>query len=408
MKILLLGYGVVGSGVFEQIQKNKLRFKEEYEQDVEVVGILVNTLEKYREFPHSSLFSNNFDTLFSNDFDVLIETIGGIEPAYTYVSAALELGKSVITSNKDLIAEKGNLLQEIALKTGAQLSFEASVGGGIPVLKPLRECLASDQIIEIQGIINGTTNFILTKMIQEGLSYADALASAQKLGFAEANPTSDVEGLDAVRKISILTKLGLKISLDWKTLPVEGITNVTFEEVDYFKKNNYVVKLIGMTKRFPEGVYASVRPVVLSNQSAFASVNNEFNAIKVVGESVGELFFSGKGAGKNPTATAVLGDLVDLLQNKKNLIHTQYKTVKTIALYPEKSKWLLCLTPVELKNFQSALTSLNDEKSLSAINYETNGSQPTFIEIEDMTELEAIDYKNVHGIPNAKYYLILE
>lgn len=401
MKIALLGYGVVGSGVYEQIEKNKTRFKEEYEQDVEIVGILVNTLEKYNHLSHASLFTISFETLETSGFDVLIETIGGIEPAYTYVSKALEHGVSVITSNKDLIAEKGRSLHAIADKTGARLSYEASVGGGIPILKPIRECLAGDHILEIQGIINGTTNFILTKMIEEGLSYSDALSSAQKLGFAEANPTSDVEGLDAVRKISILTKLGLKIDYDWKTLPVEGITNITFQEVEYFKRENLVIKLLGLSKRFPDGVYTAVRPVILTKDSKFASVNNEFNAIKVVGESVGELFFSGKGAGKNPTATAVLGDFVDLLQNDKKRISPNYKTSNLLLNYPEKSNWLLCLNQKEFNAYKQSAAKLPAEIVSS------DGST-YFIRLEQLTETETITYKMAHDVPVAKHYLMFD
>lgn len=341
MKIALLGYGIVGSGVYELIKSNKQRFIDEYEQEVEVVGILVKNLKKYEALPHFSLFTDSFDKIKALSFDVVIETIGGVEPAFTYVDSLLKAGKPVITSNKDLIAEKGALLHESARASGVVLAYEASVGGGIPVLKPLRECLAGDTIHEIMGIINGTTNFILTKMNHEGLSYEVALKMAQDAGFAEADPTSDVEGLDAVRKISILTKLGMKVALDWKTIPVEGITNISADDVAYFKSIGRIVKLLGISMKCDDGIYVSVRPVALSAESKFASINNEFNAISVIGDAVGELFFSGKGAGKNPTATAVLGDVVDLLQNNKRKMNVMLKSIEQLSLYPDKANWVV-------------------------------------------------------------------
>ena len=298
MKILLLGYGVVGSGVYELIHQHQQRYFNTYNKKVEIVGILVNQLEKYAHLDHFSLFTNDFESLLKQPFDVAIETIGGVIPAFDYVNRLLNLGKPVITSNKDLIAEKGAVLHETAQKNHVELSYEASVGGGIPVLKPIRESLGGDDIQSIFGIVNGTTNFILTKMNNEGLSYADALKMAQSMGFAEADPTSDVQGLDAVRKMAILSKMGMKVALDWKTLPVEGITNITSNDVACFKSFGLIVKLMGISMLTEEGLYTAVRPVALEASSKFASINNEFNGICVIGESVGELFFSGKEIGR--------------------------------------------------------------------------------------------------------------
>ena len=416
MKILLLGYGVVGSGVYELVQQNTLRFNEEYEQQVEIVGILVNQLDKYKHLPHFSLFSNDFNQLSQLSYDVAIETIGGIEPAFTYVSSILSAGKPVITSNKDLIAEKGGLLHAIASDKGVQLSYEASVGGGIPVLKPLKECLGGDQITEIMGIINGTTNFILTKMNQEGLSYQVALKQAQDQGFAEADPTSDVEGLDAVRKISILTKLGMKIDLDWKTIPVQGITKILENDVHYFNATDATVKLMGISKIYANGIYTVVRPVVLAKNSKFASINNEFNAISVTGEAVGELFFSGKGAGKNPTATAVIGDLVDLLQNKKHKINRKLLKGNLINTFPECSTWSLSIpsnlmTPAianqvhDLSNIdfmglkEQAVEKLSADSLLDYDHY--------FIKFKDITEGQLIEIKDSLNLNSENHYIHL-
>lgn len=365
MKILLLGYGVVGSGVYELIHQHQQRYFKTYNKKVEIVGILVNQLEKYAHLEHFSLFTNDFESLLNQPFDVAIETIGGVLPAFDYVNRLLNLGKPVITSNKDLIAEKGAVLHETAQNNHVELSYEASVGGGIPVLKPIRESLGGDDIQSIFGIVNGTTNFILTKMNNEGLSYSEALKMAQSMGFAEADPTSDVLGLDAIRKMAILSKMGMKVALDWKTLPVEGITSITSNDVACFKSLGLIVKLMGISMLTEQGLYTAVRPVALESTSKFSSIHNEFNGICVIGESVGELFFSGKGAGKHPTATAVLGDLVDLLHNTKNDIHIQMTTYPQLSYYPYPANWILktdvqCITRFE--GMPSIKTTLSDDK----------------------------------------------
>ncbi len=416
MKVLLLGYGVVGSGVYELIQANKDRFSEEYDQNIEVVGILVNRLDKYANLPHFGLFNNDFKQLFQMDFDVAIETIGGIMPAFEYVSSLLKRGIPVISSNKDLIAEKGAELHKLALEHHVELSYEASVGGGIPVLKPLRECLGGDQIHEIMGIINGTTNFILTKMIHENMSYSDALAEAQAAGFAEADPTSDVEGLDATRKITILTKLGMKTNINWKDVPVQGITKIAYEDVLFANSQRKIIKLLGISKQFDDGLYIGVRPVMLPSSSKFASINNEFNAISVVGEAVGELFFSGKGAGKNPTATAVIGDLVDLMQNKKKSINRVLREVPQLKLYPAAASWLISIPKHHLS--QIDIRSLNDYPL-----YSLNGSEikpllstdkfdgnveHLYIQLNSLTEKEVIELKIKFQLSHLQHYLMLD
>ncbi len=405
MKIALLGYGVVGSGVFELIEQNKLKFKNLYSRDVEIVGILVKNLDKYKHLEHFNLFTTSFESISQLSFDVAIETIGGVYPAYDYVRTLLENGKPVITSNKDLIAEKGVTLHEIASNFGVELSYEASVCGGIPLLKPIKECLVGDTILEIVGIVNGTTNFILTKMNEEGLNYSDALAMAQKLGFAEADPTADVEGLDAIRKISILTRLGLNISLDWKALPVEGITHISPDDVAYLKKTGKVIKLIGMTKLMDASVYAAVRPVILSKNAKFANINNEFNAVSIIGQYVGELFFSGKGAGKFPTATAVLGDLVGLMQNKKQKITTEIQSVAPFPFYPFKATWVLRISQFDLASLKDSLF-----KALQHDNYSLTflyDDAPAFLEFQNLTEPELIALKHSIGQSDSRHYLMM-
>lgn len=399
MKILLLGYGVVGSGVYELVNQHQNRYLKTYNKKVEIVGILVNQLSKYADLEHFSLFTDDFETLISQPFDVAIETIGGVTPAFDYVTRLLNLGKHVITSNKDLIAEKGVLLHETALKNHVQLSYEASVGGGIPVLKPIRESLGGDDIQSIFGIVNGTTNFILTKMNHEGLSYNESLKMAQALGFAEADPTSDVEGLDAVRKMAILSKMGMKVALDWKSLPVEGITNITSNDVACFKSHGLVVKLMGISMLGEEGIYTAVRPVALEATSKFASINNEFNGICVIGESVGELFFSGKGAGKHPTATAVLGDLVDLLHNTKNDIQVQMTNYAKLTHYPYKSHWILKTDVKYLDHYNAHPTvtaSLSEDQS------------DLYLYVKSLTEFELDRWIHSENLHVKATYLIFD
>ncbi len=397
MKIALLGHGTVGSGVYELIMKNRPRFKEIYGKELNVERIMVNHPENYKHLPYYELFSNNFEDFKELSFDVAIESIGGIEPAFQYVSYFLSKGIPVITSNKDLIAEKGNLLTALALKNNTSIRYEASVGGGIPILKTLEENLAGDQILEIAGIVNGTTNYILTKMNNESLSYNTALLMAQNLGFAETDPTSDVEGLDSVRKIAILTKLGLNIDVDWKSIPVEGITQIDAEDIVFFNQELLNIKLIGITKVIRDGFYCSVRPVLVSKSSKFASIDNEFNAVRVHGEAVGELMFIGKGAGQMATATSVLGDLVDLMLNTKIRVSKKLENRSLVKLFPDKSNWIVKLAGVSSNDINEEHVSVSEETH--------------FMKLTDINEENLIDKLNKLSSQlncDYKYYLIYE
>jgi len=397
LKIALLGHGTVGSGVYELIMKNRPRFKEIYGKELNVERIMVNHPENYKHLPYYELFSNNFEDFKELSFDVAIESIGGIEPAFQYVSYFLSKGIPVITSNKDLIAEKGNLLTALALKNNTSIRYEASVGGGIPILKTLEENLAGDQILEIAGIVNGTTNYILTKMNNESLSYNTALLMAQNLGFAETDPTSDVEGLDSVRKIAILTKLGLNIDVDWKSIPVEGITQIDAEDIVFFNQELLNIKLIGITKVIRDGFYCSVRPVLVSKSSKFASIDNEFNAVRVHGEAVGELMFIGKGAGQMATATSVLGDLVDLMLNTKIRVSKKLENRSLVKLFPDKSNWIVKLAGVSSNDINEEHVSVSEETH--------------FMKLTDINEENLIDKLNKLSSQlncDYKYYLIYE
>ena len=397
MKIALLGHGTVGSGVYELIMKNRPRFKEIYGKELLVERIMVNTLDNYKHLPYYNLFSNQFDEFKELSVDVVIETIGGIEPAFNYVSHFLSKGIPVITSNKDLIAEKGNHLTALAHNNDTSIRYEASVGGGIPILKTLEENLAGDQILEIAGIVNGTTNYILTKMNNESLSYDTALLMAQNLGFAEADPTSDVEGLDSVRKIAILTKIGLNIDVDWNSIPVEGITKIAAEDIAFFNDENLSIKLVGITKLTKDGVYCSVRPVLVNRFSKFASIDNEFNAIRVHGLAVGELLFIGKGAGQLTTATSVLGDLVDLMLNTKIKINNHLEKRALTQFYPNKANWVVKLTGVSSDDITEEHISVSEDTH--------------FIKFTNINEENLINTLNILSSKlycENKYYLLYE
>lgn len=397
MKIALLGHGTVGSGVYELIMKNRPRFKEIYGKELNVERILVNHLENYKHLPYNGLFTNQFEDFKALKFDVAIETIGGIEPAYDYVSHFLSNGIPVITSNKDLIAERGNFLSALALKNDTSIRYEASVGGGIPILKTLEENLSGDRILEISGIVNGTTNYILTKMNSESLSYGSALTMAQNLGFAESDPTSDVEGLDSVRKIAILTKIGMNIDVDWKSIPVEGITKIATEDIVFFNKEQLTVKLIGITKLTKEGVYCSVRPVLVNRFSKFATIDNEFNAVRIHGQAVGELMFIGKGAGQLATATSILGDLVDLMLNTKFKVNNSLEKRALSQFYPDITNWIVKLNGVSSKEITEEHISVSEDVH--------------FIKLTDIDEESLINKLNILSSQlscDYKYYLLYE
>ncbi|MBE7048481.1 MAG: homoserine dehydrogenase [Ruminococcaceae bacterium] len=312
IKVAILGYGVVGSGVYEVIHKNEKSIaKKTGGKAIQVKYIL--DLRDFPDHEEPHLFTKNFDDILQDpEVSIVVEVMGGLSPAYEYSRAALYAGKNVVTSNKELVAEHGTELMEIAKEHNVNYLFEASVGGGIPIIRPLNQCLAANEIEEIYGILNGTTNYILTKMITEGSDFAGALAEAQRLGYAERNPEADVEGYDACRKIAILTSLACGKYVNWRNVETQGITSITRSDVAFAEKYNAVIKLIGFAKISPDGaVYIRVCPMVISKEHQLSDVNDVFNAILVKGDSIGDVMFYGRGAGKLPTASAVVADVID-------------------------------------------------------------------------------------------------
>ena len=317
INIAIMGYGTVGSGVAEIIVTHKESLAKRAKEEINIKYIL-----DIREFPGDPLeekFTKDFnDIINDDDIKVVVEVMGGLHPAYDFVKACLEKGKSVVTSNKELVAAKGAELLQIAQDKNVNFLFEASVGGGIPIIRPMSQCLAANEVVEVAGILNGTTNFILTKMIREQMSFEDALALAQKLGYAEKDPTADIEGLDAVRKICILASLAYGKHVYPDNIHTEGISKITLADVAYASAWGGVIKLIGSVKKLDDGrIDIFVAPMILDSGSQLAGVDDVFNGIMVRGDSTGDVVFYGKGAGKMPTASAVIADVIDCIKHLK-------------------------------------------------------------------------------------------
>ena len=315
-KIAVLGYGVVGSGTVEVIEKNKEGLLKKAGQEIEIKYIL--DLRDFPDSPYKDKFVKDFNVILNDpEISVVVEVIGGIKPSYDFVKSSLLAGKSVVTSNKELVAKKGAELLKIAHEKGVNFFFEASVGGGIPIIRPLHQCLSANRIDEIAGILNGTTNFILTKMIRDNMAFDDALKTAQELGYAETkDPGDDVDGRDACRKIAILSSLVCGHQIYPQNIPTRGIRAITAADVASAEKLGCVIKLIAWMKRGKDGsVAAGVEPCLVPKANQLASVDDVFNAVLVKGDMLGDVVFYGKGAGKLPTASAVVADVVDALKN---------------------------------------------------------------------------------------------
>lgn len=320
MNVAILGYGVVGSGVAKVLKENAKTITEKTGYGFKVTRILDK-----REFPLSeyrAIITNNFDDI-ANDssIDVVVETMGGVEPAYSFVKTCLEKGKHVVSSNKELVAVKGAELLKIAESKNVNFFFEASVGGGIPVIRPISRCLAGNNIRSVAGILNGTTNFILTKMIEENMKFSDALSMAQKLGYAEADPTADVEGLDACRKICILSSLAFGKHVYPDNVHTEGISAITPRDISDAEKWGGAVKLIGTVRKLSDDkIMPYVAPHFVCKENLISSVNDVFNAVMVSGDAIDKAMFYGRGAGKFPTASAVVADIIDMAKADRTSI----------------------------------------------------------------------------------------
>ena len=327
MEIAVLGYGTVGSGVVEVLNLNKENITRRAGKDINVKYVL--DLREFPGDPVERVLVHDFKQIAEDpEVQIVVETMGGVNPAYGYVKECLERGKSVCTSNKELVAKHGAELLAIAKEKKVNFLFEASVGGGIPIIRPLNQSLTADEIMEITGILNGTTNYILSKMRDCGAQFEDVLKEAQALGYAERNPEADVEGYDACRKLAILTSLSYGMQVDYEDIYTEGITKISAEDMKYANALKATIKLLGIGRREGDKFFAMVAPRMIRESHPLYSVNNVFNGILVRGNVLGNVMFYGSGAGKLPTASAVVADVVDAAKHVGTNIMTLWSSKK--------------------------------------------------------------------------------
>ena len=338
VKIAIMGYGTIGSGVGEVLTRNATLVARRAGKQIEVKYIL-----DLKEFPQDPLGDRVVHdvSVIMNDPEVriIVETMGGLEPAYSYVKQALEMGKSVVTSNKELVAVYGGELLELARSRDLNFQFEASVGGGIPVIRALNQSLTAEEIYEITGILNGTTNYILTRMKEEGLGYEEVLKDAQAMGYAERHPEADVEGYDACRKIAILSSLAYGGQIDYQDIDTEGITQISSVDFRYANKLKKAVKLLAYSKKEDGAVYALVAPVMIGREHPLYGIQDVFNGVLLKGNMVGDVVLCGKGAGKLPTASAVVADIIDEVKHLHCNVVVDWKKEKLIPINKENLEW---------------------------------------------------------------------
>ena len=338
IQVAVMGYGTIGSGVVEVIERNQKSIAERTGDEIRVKYVL-----DLRDFPGDPIQErviHDVNVILEDpEVQIVVETMGGTKPAYDFVKRALLAGKCVCTSNKELVAKYGAELLALAKEKDINFLFEASVGGGIPIIRPLNQSLTSDEIYEITGILNGTTNYILTKMAREGAGFEEVLKQAQALGYAERNPSADVDGFDACRKIAILSSLAYGRQVDYEDIYTEGITKITAEDFRYAAAMKKSIKLLGTSKRADGRFYAMVAPVMIGEEHPLYSVNDVFNGILVKGDVIDQLMFYGRGAGKLPTASAVVADVIDAAKHlHRNIMTTWNSTKLTLASIDESEK----------------------------------------------------------------------
>lgn len=316
MKIAILGFGTVGSGVWKVIQENQEVISRRVGDTVDIAYVL--DLRDFPGEPVQDVLTKDFETIIQDpQVAVVVECMGGLHPAFEFVKRALTAGKSVATSNKELVAAKGAELTRIARQAQVDFYYEASVGGGIPVIRALRQSLSSEYILEIQGILNGTTNYILTRMETEGLPYEEVLKDAQRLGYAERNPEADVEGYDACRKLAILASIAYGATVRYEDIPTEGISKITVEDIQHAKSQGKKIRLIARARMQDGTVYARVSPVMIGEEHPLAAVQGVYNGILIRGNMIDDIMLQGKGAGQEATASAVVSDVIAAIKNKK-------------------------------------------------------------------------------------------
>ncbi len=367
--IAILGFGTVGGGTYNILAERKERIKEEYGVDITVKAIYVRNPKKaIANGAPQELVTSNFDDIITNSaIDIVAECIGGIEPAKTFLIESLKAGKNIVTANKELFAKHWGELEKYAQETKAGMYFEATCGGGIPVIRTLTQAMQANTLLQIKGIINGTTNYILSRMSDEGASYADVLADAQALGFAEADPTADVEGFDASYKLSILSSLAFNRFLPVELIYREGISNVQAEDIAIGKQLGYTIKLLAIAKLIDGKIEARVHPVFLKNSHPLASVSGSFNGIFLVGDNVGDIMLYGRGAGALPTGSAVVSDIVFCA---RQIEHARYAEISDVIKKQDiitdfTSDYYMRMTVLDIPGVLSQITSIFADNNIS-------------------------------------------
>ena len=364
-KVCIIGFGCVGSGTYEVLKQNNNLIAMRTGETVDVKYIV--DIRDFSGHEVAPLVTTNFDTVLSDEeVSIVVETMGGTTIAYEYTKAALLKGKSVVTSNKELVAAKGDELFEIARKNGVKYFYEASVGGGIPIIRPLISSLGANNINEITGILNGTTNYILTSMLNNGESFDSALSTAQELGYAERDPSADVGGFDTGKKISILSSMVLGEKVNFENVHTEGIVNVSSEDTQYAEAVDAVIKLIGKFRKTDSGNEVFVAPMLIKKDNPLYSVNDVFNAILVDGDMLGEALFYGKGAGKYATASAVVSDIMEAVKKSPDDLVVPWTSSdkNNVKPYDEVKASFMLRIKAEGDNFKNALERFESERTL--------------------------------------------
>ncbi len=381
VNVAILGYGVVGSGVAEVIKKNSESIRQRAGTEIKVKWIL--DIRDFPDSPDKDVLTKNADDVFNDsEVSIVVETIGGARIAHEFTKRALMAGKSVVTSNKELVATHGPELLQMAKENGVSYLFEASVGGGIPIIRPLNQCLAANEINGITGILNGTTNYILTQMKKEGKSFEAALKEAQQNGYAEQNPTADVEGHDACRKIAILSSIAYNEFVDCENIYTEGITKITVDDMKYADAIDGVIKLIAVSKKSGGKIFARVSPAIVRNEHPLSNVEDVFNAIVVNGDAVGDAMFYGRGAGKLPTASAVVADVIDIAKHPDSGTAGVWVRTEENNILPIEESTARFLVRVSAKNIADAkkdILSVFGETDFVELHSKANDNEFAFI-----------------------------
>ena len=378
--IAILGFGVVGCGVAEVIEMNKDRIAKRLGEELKVKKIL--DIREFPDSPFAALVTNKKEEVFDDpEISIVVETIGGARIAYEYTKMALSAGKTVVTSNKELVSTHGVELVSLAHKNNCNYIFEASVGGGIPIIRPLHRCLAANKIERIAGIVNGTTNYILTQMAESGADFDAALKEAQSKGYAEANPSADIDGIDAQRKISILSTIALDGAyVDPTKLFTVGITSITTKDMEYAKEMNASIKLLAVFENKEEGAFAFVAPHLVSKDHPLACANDVFNAIMVTGNAVGDVMFYGQGAGKLATASAVVGDVMDAVEHQSRNAHVaEWYESESPVLSPIEEHVVSVLLRLPSSVSDDAIAEAFPEISCQPCVYEAEGEKAVIL-----------------------------